>query len=106
MSSKKQAGSSRINPNLVAALAYAARGWHIYPSFPGTKAKTNLKWRTDSTDQREANHALVDEVAERNDLPGLRKIRFGRARLDQKDGKDGRLALTCSKYYTRDCHRR
>ena len=41
MSSKKQAGSSRVSPSLIAALAYAARGWHIYPSFPGTKAKTN-----------------------------------------------------------------
>ena len=43
MSSKKQAGSSRVSPSLIAALAYAARGWHIYPSFPGTKAKTRSK---------------------------------------------------------------
>ena len=44
-----EADPASANLNLLAALSYAERGWYIYPAFPGTKSKTNLKWRTAST---------------------------------------------------------
>jgi hypothetical protein len=30
----KTSGSDHISPNLVAAITYAGRGLHVYPSFP------------------------------------------------------------------------
>ena len=37
------------NALLEAAVGYARRGRYIYPSFPGSKFKTNLNWRQAST---------------------------------------------------------
>ena len=65
-----EADATTINPNLAAALRHAARGWYIYPAFPGTKSKTNLKWREASTNSVK-QHPLVDEVTQRDDLPRL-----------------------------------
>ena len=82
-----------INPNLAAALCYAARGWYIYPAFPGTKSKTNLKWREASTISvkqitswwTKSPNATICLDCEKSGLAALD--------LDQKGGKDGRGAL-------------
>ena len=85
------AGST--NPNLIAALAYAARGWHIYPSFPGTKAKTNLKWRTASTNSKKQIRHWWTKSPKATICLDCEKSGLAVLDLDQKDGKDGRLAL-------------
>ena len=88
-----EADATTINPNLAAALRYAARGWYIYPAFPGTKSKTNLKWREASTNSvKQITHwwtkspnATICLDCEKSGLAALD--------VDQKDGKDGRAAL-------------
>ena len=88
-----EADATTINPNLAAALRHAARGWYIYPAFPGTKSKTNLKWREASTNSvKQITHwwtkspnATICLDCEKSGLAALD--------VDQKDGKDGRAAL-------------
>ena len=50
-------------------------------------------WCAASTGNEKANHAMVDEIAERDDLPRLRKSGLAVLDLDQKDGKDGQTTL-------------
>ena len=89
----KEANAANGNPNLAAALSYAARGWCIYPSFPGTKSKTNLKWRTASTNNDKQVRSWWTNSPDATICLDCGKTGLAVLDLDQKDGKDGRLAL-------------
>jgi len=88
-----ETNSANGNPNLAAALSYAARGWCIYPSFPGTKSKTNLKWRTASTNSEKQIRLWWTKSPNSTICLDCGKTGLAVLDLDQKNGKDGRSAL-------------
>jgi Bifunctional DNA primase/polymerase, N-terminal len=88
-----ETNSANGNPNLAAALSYAARGWFIYPSFPGTKSKTNLKWRTASTTSEKQIRDWWTKSPNATICLDCEKSGLAVLDLDQKDGKDGRQRL-------------
>jgi hypothetical protein len=89
----EQTNAASGNANLAAALSYAARGWYIYPSFPGTKSKTNLKWRTASTTREKQIRDWWTKSPNATICLDCEKSGLAVLDLDQKDGKDGRQRL-------------
>jgi Bifunctional DNA primase/polymerase, N-terminal len=90
---KVETNSASGNLNLAAALSYAARGWFIYPSFPGTKSRTNLKWRTASTTSEKQIRDWWTKSPNATICLDCEKTGLAVLDLDQKNGKDGRQRL-------------